>query len=84
MLPSALTSLKSAAYRALAGGGGPAGRNWDGERITHGVMRANCSPAPGRNCGGVGRHSPTAFPPTNGGGGVNPSVLLQASVGDRD
>src|SRR5512135_3324996 len=74
-------SLKSAAYCALARLGGPDGRNCEGDSITHVVIVANCGAAPGRNPGGVGRHSPTSRPPRNGGGGgVNPSALRQAQI----
>ena len=80
-LPMVSVSLRSLAYRALVRSGGPAGRNCEGEDRTHGVMVANCGPAPGRNPGGVGRHSPTALPPRNGGGGgVKPSVLRHATI----
>src|SRR4029077_13609221 len=41
-------------------------------------MDANWGTAPGKNAGGVGRHSPTPGPPMNGaGGGVKPSVARQ-------
>src|SRR5262245_50709215 len=77
----AFVSLKSLAYRALVRSGGPAGRNCEGEAITQGVMVANCGPAPGRRPGGVGRHSPGAVPPRNGGGGgAKPSVLRHATI----
>src|SRR4051812_2901866 len=80
-LPIVFVSLNSAAYRALVSDGGPAGRNCDGALMTHGVMYANCGPAPGANAGGVGRHIPTAVPPTKAGGaGVKPSVLRHAMM----
>ena len=37
-LPIDFVSLRSLAYRALVRSGGPAGRNCEGEAITHGVM----------------------------------------------
>jgi hypothetical protein len=47
--------------------------------ITHEVMYANWGPAPGRNAGGVGRHSPTLVPPRNGGGGgVKPRCFARS------
>ena len=74
---NAVTGIK----KALVNAGGPGGRNCEGVLITQGVIYANCTPAPGKNPGGVGRHWPTATPPTNGGGGgVNPSVLRQAKI----
>src|SRR6516165_459842 len=80
-LPIDLTSLISAAYWSLVSDSGPAGRNWLGAAMTQGVMVANWGPAPGRKPGGVGRHSPTASPPRNGGGrGEKPSVLRQAMM----
>ena len=49
--------------------------------MAQGVMDANCTPANGANAGSVGRHFPTAFPPTLGGGvAVKPSVLRQAQI----
>lgn len=39
-LASALTSLKSWAYRALVSDGGPAAGNWDGEVSADGVIVA--------------------------------------------
>src|ERR1700739_429461 len=76
-----LVSLKSAVYRSLVSAGGPPGRNCPGATITHGVIYANCGPAPGANPGGVGRHMPTPVPPKKaGGGGVKPSVLRHATM----
>jgi hypothetical protein len=44
-------------------------------------MYENCTPAAGRNAGGVGLQIPGADPPKNGGGGgVNPSVLRHARI----
>src|ERR1700704_957602 len=58
-LPSALTSLKSRAYRALVRGGGGPGRNWSGEGSANGVIVANClNSGIGANTGGVGAQRP--------------------------
>src|SRR5262245_3287223 len=81
MLPHAFTSLKSAVYCGLVKAGGPEGRNCCGDWIAHGATYENCTPAAGRNAGGVGRQTPGADPPKNGGGGgVNPSVLRHARM----
>src|ERR1700674_803363 len=81
-------SLYSAAYSALVRARGGGGRNCDGLRRTHGVMEANCGPAPVAFPKGVGRQTPTAVgdptiprTPTNGGGGgANPSVIRHAQM----
>ena len=41
-LPIVFVSLKSFAYCALVNGGGPDGRNCDGESIAHGCISENC------------------------------------------
>jgi len=80
-LPMDLTSLKSNAYRSLAKAGGPAGRNCDGDVSANGVVWASCGKAAGRKLGGVGRHSPGAVSPVNGGDTVpKPSLLRHRRI----
>src|SRR6266567_102778 len=93
-MPIVFSSLRSAAYSGLLRASGGARRNCDGRASTHGVIVANCGPAPGApgellgNPCGVGRQAPTApgvptmpSTPRNGGGaGVIPSVSRQAQM----
>src|ERR1039458_522526 len=57
-LPMLFTSSKSAVYWSLVMATGPAVRNCEGERMTQGVVVANCGSSPGAMAGGVGRHWP--------------------------
>src|SRR5262249_36861023 len=65
-LPSARTSARAWAQRALSRGGGPGGRNCGGEASAKRGLGADCrnSGACGgpRNAGGVGCQSPGAVP----------------------
>src|SRR5437016_6832656 len=93
-MPITFSSLRSAAYSGLLRAGGGGRRNCDGRISTHGVIEANCGPAPDApgellgNPWGVGRQAPTApgvptipSTPRNGGGaGAIPSVSLQAQI----
>src|ERR1700682_6467387 len=93
-MPITFSSLRSAAYSGLLRASGGGSRNCDGRISTHGVIEANCGPAPdtpgkllGNPCG-VGRQAPTApggptMPdtPKNGGGpGRIPTVSRQAQM----
>jgi hypothetical protein len=81
LFPQSLVSLNSVAYCALFNAGGPPGRNWLGELITHGVIVANWSPENGRFPGGVDRHAPIAATPKYGAITVEkPSVFRQAQI----
>src|SRR5579859_2985836 len=86
--PMVLVSLRSAANCGLFKAYGGGRRNCEGRNRTHGVMVANCGPAPEALSGGVGRQKPTAAgvptipsTPSNGGGvGKFPSVDLHAQI----
>src|SRR5215470_6364255 len=64
-----LTSSTSATNAGLFKASGAGSRNCDGRVSTHGVIVANCGPAPLALSRGVGRHTPGTFAPRNGGGG---------------
>src|SRR5262245_31214424 len=57
-LPSALTSLKAAAYSGLVKAGGGGGRNWALLATAKGVMSGTWALAAGAKFGGVGCHWP--------------------------
>ena len=67
-MPKVLVSVKSAAYSAVPSAGGGGSRNCDALTSTHGVIVANCGPAPVAPAA-VGRQKPTRSTPTNGGAG---------------
>src|SRR5207247_6109005 len=80
-MPITFSSFRSAAYSGLLRASGGGRRNCDGLLSTHGVMEANCGPAPGALANGVGRQAPTTATPTNGGGaGAIPSVSRHAQM----
>src|SRR5262249_44804382 len=88
MLPMSLVSARSAANSGLFKAYGGGRRNCEGRVKTHGVIVANCGPAPGVLAGGVGRQNPTAAgvptipkTPSKGGGvGAFPSASLQFQI----